>query len=274
MIAIRGPTKRPPRTDSIGGLSVDDQLAATLAERLDLVRWPGRERRRPPHSSRDYLVLSALAAELREAVERCFPDRRNLRVVDIGCGQKPYLPLVADRAATYRGLDVVEGPEVDDVGASDALPYDDASFDLAICTQVLEHVADPVATVREIRRVLVPGGAALISTHGVFVYHPAPVDSDQDYWRWTHAGLVRLLRNAGEWRGIEVTPNRNAIACLAYLLCWYVDGFAARAGEPVRRAVVTMINRVAEALDDRYPPTLRVPAPGSLSANYLVTARR
>ena len=247
--------------------------SGTLADRLDLAAWPGLERREPRRSDKHYLVLSALMEQMAAEVERHFPGRRDLRVLDVGCGVKPYLPLVADRAVSYRGMDVVDGPYVDDVGTADALPYDDESYDLVLCTQVLEHVPDPVATVREIRRVLAPGGVALMSTHGVFVYHPAPADSDQDYWRWTHSGLARLLRIAGAWGDVRVLATRNVIACLAYLVAWYLDD-ALAAGEPLRRVVIGSINRLAAALDSRYPPTLRVPAPGSMTANYLVSARR
>ena len=55
------------------------------------------------------------------------------------------------------------------------------SFDAVLSTQVLEHVADPGALPAERFRVLRPGGRLLLSTHGIFVYHPDP----DDYWRWT-----------------------------------------------------------------------------------------
>jgi SAM-dependent methyltransferase len=248
--------------------------AEPLARRLDLDAWPGRDRRNPRRSDRNYLVLSALSRAIAAQVERRFAGRTDLRVLDVGCGAKPYLPLVAERAASYRGLDSEPGPFVDDVGPAEELPYDDESFDLVLCTQVLEHLFEPAAAVREIHRVLAPGGCALVSTHGVHVYHPDP-PPDQDFWRWTHSGLARLFRTSADWADLDVVPNRNVIACLAALTCWYLDGQAKRlrVGRLGGIAIAT-INAVAEWLDERYPPTLRVPNAGSLSANYLVAAAK
>ncbi len=95
----------------------------------------------------------------------------------------------------------------------------DASFDLVLCTQVLEHCDDPAQAVRELRRVTAPGGRVLASTHGVQVYHPSP----QDYWRWTHAGLARLFEENGDWESVEVTPAQGRRRCLAMLLGTYVE---------------------------------------------------
>jgi len=246
-----------------------------LAERLDLERWPARERRDPPLSDRHYLTLSSLAATIRHQVDRRYPDRTDLRVLDIGCGQKPYLPLVAHRAASYRGIDFVDGPLVDDVGPAEDLPYPDDSFDLVLCTQVLEHVHDPASTVREIHRVLAAGGTALVSTHGVHVYHPDPPGSGQDYWRWTHSGLDRLFRTVAPWGDVTVVANRNVIACFAGVFCWYLDGLVKRLRlGGLGRALMATVNRAAAWLDDRFPATIRVPEPGSMSANYLVAASK
>ena len=246
-----------------------------LAATLDLEHWPGRERRDPPITDRRYLILSSLAAAMRDELDGRYPGRTDLRVLDIGCGQKPYLPLVAHRAASYRGIDYVDGPLVDDVGPAEDLPYDDDSFDLVICTQVIEHVHDPEATVREIHRVLAPGGTALVSTHGVYIYHPDPPGSGQDYWRWTHSGLDRLFRTVAAWDDVVVTPQRNLIACFANVFCWYLDAIAIRFRlGALGRGLMAIVNRVAEWLDDRFPPNIRHPEPGSMSANYLVAASK
>ena len=65
----------------------------------------------------------------------------------------------------------------------------DNSFDLIICTEVLEHVANPFAAVAEINRMLKPTGHAYITTPFNFRIHgPLP-----DNWRFTEHGLRQLF---------------------------------------------------------------------------------
>jgi SAM-dependent methyltransferase len=85
---------------------------------------------------------------------------------DVGCGPKPYYPFFADRASEYIGVDVVENPAAELLGSVEDLPVPDASFDLVLCTQVLEHCDDPAQAVRELRRVTAPGGKVRSSACG------------------------------------------------------------------------------------------------------------
>jgi SAM-dependent methyltransferase len=245
--------------------------AGTTGALPDPEGWPGSERREPAISDRHYLSLGALSRALREEIGRTLAGRGALRVLDVGCGCKPYYPFLAAHAAVYLGLDAHPGPLVDELGSVEALPHEDASFDVVLCTQVLEHVGDPSAAVGEIARVLAPGGVAFLSTHGVFLYHPDPVD----YWRWTHAGLERLFTTAASWSEVRVTPNGEAVACIGYLICQYLDELGRRLGsDALRRGMLRTVNTVASRLDRRLPPRARAGAPGSLSSNYLVTAVR
>jgi SAM-dependent methyltransferase len=227
--------------------------------------WPGDYRRRPPISSPTYAVRAPLAAWLREeAARRPHP----YRVLDVGCGVKPYYPFFEPYASEYVGVDVVENPAADLQGAVESLPVADASFDLVLCIQVLEHADDPTRAVRELRRVVAPGGAVLASTHGVQVYHPAPVD----LWRWTHAGLDRLFRENADWSSLSVRPSSGTTACLGMLVAIYADLLARRVHlAPLGRAVTAGLNRGAAALDRR-STDLREPRSGSLIANFHVVA--
>jgi SAM-dependent methyltransferase len=227
-------------------------------------RWPGAERRHPPRGSSTWVVRSALAGWLRaQAAE--LQQRAPVRILDVGCGVKPYYPFFATVASEYVGVDVVENPAADLLGSVEALPVADASFDVVLCTQVLEHCDDPAQAVRELRRVTAPGGRVLASTHGVQVYHPSPVD----YWRWTHEGLRRLFEQNASWSALRVEAGAGTASALAMLLGIYVEIALRRTA--LARGPVSLLNRAGSALDAR-SASLRQPVPGSLIPNYHVIA--
>src|SRR5437762_2314960 len=154
---------------------------------------PGEERRNPSLRSPTYAVRAPLANWLRAEASRAAEDFGRVRLLDVGCGAKPYEPLFASFAGEHVGVDV-ENPAAQLEGAVESLPVEDGSFQVVLCTQVLEHAADPARAVAELSRVTAPGGRVLASTHGVQAYHPNP----DDFWRWTHAGLQPLFEQTGE----------------------------------------------------------------------------
>jgi len=225
--------------------------------------WPGRDHRHPQRSRPNWSIRRPLAEWLRGEGSAA----AGKRVLDVGCGVKPYYPWFAD-AASYVGVDVKENVEADLVGHVEELPVEDGSFDVVLCTQVLEHVDDPARAVQELARVTAPGGRVLASTHGVMLYHPNP----QDLWRWTHTGLQRLFETGGGWSGVTVEPGAGSAECLAMLTGNYLHLLAKRAGsEALARPFVSALNLAAHALDARVA-MLREPIPGALFANLHVTA--
>lgn len=98
---------------------------------------------------------------------RCFPQRRGLRVLDYGCGEGKHLALIRQFRpdATLVGVDIREmranrhSVEFHILGAQGSLDFADASFDVVISCDVLEHVESVEHSLDEIRRVLRPGGA-------------------------------------------------------------------------------------------------------------------
>jgi SAM-dependent methyltransferase len=215
----------------------------------------------PMRTSPQYAVRRPLLDWLRAQ------DVRGLRVLDVGCGDRPYDDLLAG-AAEIVGFDVPGNPHADIHGSVDALPVEDASFDVALCLQVLEHVPDPAAAVRELRRVVRPGGRVLLSTHGVYPYHPNP----DDLWRWTHTGLERLFLTNAQWSSVTVRPGAGTAATVSMLVAHVIDLLFKRAHvRPLGAPLVAALNWTGEAID-RTSPLLREPVPGSLNANYHVEA--
>ena len=188
-------------------------------------------------------------------------------MLDVGCGDRPYEPLFAG-AAEVVGFDRPGNAFADIHGDIDSIPVADDTFDVVLCLQVLEHVPDPAAAVRELRRVVRPGGRVLASTHGVYPFHPNP----EDYWRWTHTGLERLFLENGSWSSVTVTAGCGSGATVAMLVAHFIHlGFKRAHLVPLVRPLVAGLN-VSGALLDRAVPPLRELVPGSLTANFHVEA--
>jgi SAM-dependent methyltransferase len=215
-----------------------------------------------------YAVRAPLVRWLRDEAMRAYEELGRYRVLDVGCGAKPYEPVFSAYAASYLGVDSVENPFADLRGSIEALPADDESVDVVLCIQVLEHCDNPMKAVSELRRVTAPGGRVLASSHGVMAYHPAPTD----YWRWTHAGLEKLFAESGTWASVRVTPASGTAACLGMIVSYYLDiAFRRLHVRPAARPIIAAINSVAGAIDGS-SALLREAGPGTLSANFHVVA--
>jgi SAM-dependent methyltransferase len=229
--------------------------------------WPQRRERRPRFVDAYYLHYTALVESLVHARDRYV--RRPARILDVGCGDMPYYPLFAEVASEYLGSDVEPGPRVTYVCPVEALDVPDASFDLVLCTQVLEHVSAPERALAEIARVLRPGGHAFVSTHGVWPFHPYPADR----WRWTQQGLEKLVEETPGVALRELVPHRATAASLALLLNYYVDLVTRRTLlKPLGWAAISVLNAAALA-GDRIE-RLRYPHQDTLIHNYLAICER
>lgn len=103
----------------------------------------------------------------------------------------------------YVGLDLIEGEGVDVVADAHRLPFPVDSFDVVLCTEMVEHDSAFWLTMFEAGRVLCPGGHLLLTTRGNgFRYHGFPFD----YWRFTADGMRELLLMA-QTTVVEITED-------------------------------------------------------------------
>jgi SAM-dependent methyltransferase len=133
------------------------------------------------------------------------------KMIDLGCGRMPFENLLVNKATVYHTLDLWPHSEkVTYIGdIQDMSMIASASYDSAICLEVLEHVPKPSHAISEIHRILRPGGILIISVPHLSRLHDEPYD----YFRFTKHGLRYLLEN----EGFEVSEIKKKGGVLTFL---------------------------------------------------------
>lgn len=148
-----------------------------------------------------FLARRGLSRAIRELAPRL-----SGRLLDVGCGTKPYRRLF--QVQDYVGLDI-ESENTRRLACADlfydgaVFPAADGAFDAVLCNQVLEHVFTPDAFIAEIARVLKPGGQLLLTVPFVWDEHEQPVD----YARYSSFGLAHLLQR----HGLQIVEQRKLL---------------------------------------------------------------
>jgi SAM-dependent methyltransferase len=137
-------------------------------------------------------------------------------VLDVGCGHMPYKSLLLSppsRGSSYIGVDLPANlygsPDLQWDGRK--IPLADAAVDSVLLTEVLEHCPQPGDVLKEIARVLKPGGFLFLTVPFIWPIHTVP----HDEYRYTPFALRRLL-DAADFADprIEATGGRHAVLAL------------------------------------------------------------
>jgi ubiquinone/menaquinone biosynthesis C-methylase UbiE len=182
-----------------------------------------------------------------------------IRVLDAGAGECQYAPLFrhcnyktqdfSHYAGTTSGVLSEEWKygKIDYVSDITDIPAPDGSFDVVLCTEVLEHVPKPVETIKELARVLAPGGTLLLTAPLSSAVHQQPYHFYGGYSPFFYKkfmpefGLVikeikpigGLMKNVAQevlraGRVIEERAPETYSLFLKYILtCWLPKLFAA-----------------------------------------------
>ena len=159
-----------------------------------------------------------------EKIRKIFDDKD--LIIDIGGGLRvdahknnrgnqhaDLAAYIISKKKNYKILDKVPDYNPDIVGDIHHLPFEDNSVDAIICSAVLEHVEEPQQAVREIFRVLKPGGYCFIYAPFLFYYHPMP-GYYGDFYRFTYDGFTYLTK---DFKTVEIQNVRGALSTVMNL---------------------------------------------------------
>lgn len=162
--------------------------------------------------------------ERRLAIIERYVSLDGRRVLDLGCGIGQYVRAFERHGAVGYGCDI-EPPRLMEAAAvgtprlvaaaGEFLPFADDSFDVIVLNEVIEHVADDRATMREVARVLAPGGTAVLyapnrlypfETHGI-MWRGRYIEGNIPLVNWLPGRLRdRLVPHARAYRARDWTP--------------------------------------------------------------------
>jgi SAM-dependent methyltransferase len=171
----------------------------------------GSERLRPRITNPNWLILRRRREIFRDWLRQL--QLRAPDVLDVGGRIQPYRELIAS-PRHYWAIDLRPTALVSAVAAAEQLPFADRSFDLVLCTQMIEYAPDPAAVIAEMHRVLRPQGTLFLSAPSIF-----PRDSEQDRWRLFPAALTQLLC---AFSSVQITPECGSVAGVMRTLAVFI----------------------------------------------------
>ena len=168
---------------------------------VESLRAAGRRRLFPPISDPNWLVLRARRENFSRWLNQL--PLQNANVLDVGGRLQPYRELLPE-LCRYWSVDLRPTALLSTVADAELLPFQESTFDLVICTQMLEYAPCPQQVIDEIQRVLAPGGTLLLSAPSIF-----PRDSEYDRWRFFPAAYRSLM---SQFSDVEILPEGGSVA--------------------------------------------------------------
>lgn len=144
-------------------------------------------------------VSSRIAADLAiKAIAALVRQYARGHLLDLGCGTAPLYGIYRDHVDQITCVDwkssLHSTRHIDCfVDLNNVLPLDDDQIDTILCTDVLEHIADPGKLSGEMARILAPGGRLVASIPFLYPLHEVP----HDYFRFTEFKLRQFCEEAG-----------------------------------------------------------------------------
>lgn len=140
-------------------------------------------------------------------------------LLDAGAGNFRFRELLREKGYIYESQDFDQVFDQDSRGKHtyvcdiQCIPVESERFDVVVCTQVLEHLPNPLLAIRELSRILKPGGELFLTTNFLFPIHGAPYD----FFRFTNFGLEYLCKESG-FSKIEIVARGGFFSLCAKVI--------------------------------------------------------
>jgi ubiquinone/menaquinone biosynthesis C-methylase UbiE len=137
-------------------------------------------------------------------------------LLDLGCGPRPYFNLYASHFDKTLGADLPDSPfpkeNIDIYCSATSIPLENNSIDAVLSTEVMHDISEPREMLREVNRILKPGGHIILTTPFVV----PTVDGVYDHYRYTEQGL-RYLLTSENFEIQSITPVSDVIGAFVTL---------------------------------------------------------
>jgi ubiquinone/menaquinone biosynthesis C-methylase UbiE len=214
----------------------------------------------------NWLIFSIINPALRRAIAQYAKGK----MLDIGCGEKPYQAMAKPHVTLHTGVDRDDNrgnqSSVDVLATACAIPLASSSYETILCTDVLEHLEDPELALREARRLLVSGGYAIYTVPLFWHLHEEP----RDFYRFTKHGLRHLFEKSG-FELVEINALSGFSATFAQELVYFLYTF--RRGGMLNPLwwIVPPVGHLIQAVGYLFN---KIERNAMFTCEYLVVARR
>jgi len=184
-----------------------------------------------------YLHYRKLQNDIIDYIGRYF---KGGKVLDLGAGNQPYRKLF-NKAQQYVSVDIdISNKALDVIADNTILPFRGECFDLILCTQVIEHVNEPLKLFKEANRIMKSDARLILTCPMSWELHEKPYD----YFRYTIYGIQYLAKEAG-FEVVESTEQGGAFAVAGQTII-------NNKKIPLKKIIIPIINILFSYLDDKY----------------------
>lgn len=223
-------------------IPTDKKVVGELESKVEKFHDQSRRSRLKPKIFDFTYILTRNNLCVFKRFKKLVEEERRLKILDVGCGVKPWAHLFDESRLLYFGVDFEFTSSADVIASAEGLPFGDHVFDALIYSEVLEHVEDLDRALHEMRRVAKKDALIFVSTPFFFYEHLAP----RDFRRLTQFAFRRYFQN----EEILLLKSSNSILANPFLMVNIVFERTPLNRVPVLCHMIYLLNNLSALLMD------------------------